>query len=190
MSETFEITALLKAWEKGDKDALDKLMPLVMSELRKLAKGYLRQEKSGHLLQTTALVNELYLKLVDRKSVNWQNRSHFFAISASCMRQILIDYARAQLREKRGGGKIEHLPLDEIQIITSEKSAEFIALDEALKELEKQDKRKSQIVEMRYFGGYTIEEIAEILNVSVRTVERDWQMARAWLQNEMKKSSS
>lgn len=184
MNKTSEITTLLKAWEKGDKEALDKLIPLVMSELRRLAKGYLRKEKSGHLLQTTALVNELYLKLVDQKNANWQNRSHFFAISATCMRQILIDYARSQLREKRGG-KIGHLPLDEIQIITPEKSAELLALDEALKKLEKQDKRKSQIVEMRYFGGCTIEETAEILNVSVRTVERDWQMAKAWLKKEI-----
>ena len=184
MSEPSEITKLLKAWEKGDKDALDKLMPLVMDELRKLAKRYLRQEKSGHLLQTTALVNELYLKLVDQKSVNWQNRSHFFAFSAICMRQILIDYAKSQIAEKRGG-KIQHLPLDEIQIVTPEKSAELLALDEALKVLEKQDKRKSQIVEMRYFGGFTVEETAEILHIGVRTVERDWQMAKAWLKKEI-----
>ena len=180
MSETSEITQLLKAWEKGDKDALDKLMPLVMNELRKIAKNKLRNEKSGHLLQTTALVNELYLKLVDQKSVNWQNRSHFFAISATCMRRIVIDYAKSINRGKREG-KFEHLPISEIDLITPEKSVELIALDEVLQELEKQDKRKSQIVEMRYFGGYSVEEIAQILGISERTIQREWKMAKAWL---------
>jgi RNA polymerase sigma factor (TIGR02999 family) len=188
MAETSEITTLLKAWEQGDKSALDKLMPLVYDELRRQASRYLRKERANHTLQTTDLIHEAYLKMVDQKNVSWQNRSHFFAISAKCLRQILIDYARKRHREKRGG-QVEIVPIDEVQIMSAEKSLELIALHEVLKNLENQDRQKSRIVEMRYFGGLTMEEIAEVLGVSKRTVERDWQMAKAWLYKEMKKSS-
>ena len=186
MSEKVEITRLLNKWKDGEESALEKLVPLVETQLRHLAKAFLRREKSGHLLQTTALINELYIKLFEQKNVEWQNRSHFFAISATCMRRIIIDYARSINREKRGG-KFEHLPISEINLISPEKSGELIALDEALKKLEKQDKRQSQIVEMRTFGGYSVEEIAQILGISERTIQREWQMAKAWLRTEVSK---
>jgi RNA polymerase sigma factor (TIGR02999 family) len=188
MNETSEITQLLKAWQNGDGEALDKLMPLVMPELKEIARKYLRRERKNHTLQPTALVNEFFLKLVRINHLKLQDRSHFFAVSARCMRRILVDYARSQIREKRGG-QVEIVPIDEVQIMSAEKSLELIALHEVLKNLENQDRQKSRIVEMRYFGGLTMEEIAEVLGVSKRTVERDWQMAKARLYKEMKKSS-
>ena len=159
-------------------------MPLVFDELKKIASNHLRREKQNHTLQSTALINELYLKLVNLNHLNLQNRAHFFAISAICIRRILVDYAKAKSREKRGGG-IEYIPVDEVQIMSQAKSAELIALDDALEALAKQDKQKSQIVEMRYFSGLTVEEVAGVLNISERTVQRDWQMAKAWLAKEL-----
>jgi len=179
-----EITQLLLAWERGDQSALERLMTLVQEELRRLASGFMRKERKGHLLQTTALVNEAYLRLVDQTQVHWRNRNQFFAVAATCMRRVLLDYARAQECDKRGGGA-EHIALSDAPPLPDEKAAEIVALDEALRELETQDARKSQIVELRYFGGYTVEEVAEILGVPKTTIEREWRMARAWLQREL-----
>jgi RNA polymerase sigma factor (TIGR02999 family) len=185
MKISAEITELLQQWQSGDNEALEKLIPLVMVELRQIAKGRLRLENRNHAFQTTELVNELFLKLVKSDNLQILNRSHFFAICANCIRQILIDYARSKSREKRGGSA-EVVSIDDVQIMTSEKSIELIALDEALQQLEKHDPQKSRIVELRYFGGLTVEEVAEVLGISKRTVERDWQMAKAWLATEMK----
>jgi RNA polymerase sigma factor (TIGR02999 family) len=183
MDSPREITQLLLDWERGNQSALEQLLPLVEKELRRLAKSYMRREKSGHLLQTTALINEAYLKLVDQRQAHWQNRAHFFGIAATCMRRILIDYAKAQKRDKRGGG-LERVPLSDAPPVSVEKSTELVALDGALQKLAKQDGRKCQIVEMRYFGGYSVEEVAEFLGISQETVVREWRMARAWLQRE------
>ncbi|MGI9106289.1 MAG: sigma-70 family RNA polymerase sigma factor [Pyrinomonadaceae bacterium] len=179
-----EITRLLLAWSDGDRAALERLLPLVMPELRHIAKRYMRQEKSGHTLQTTALVNEAFIKLVDQTQVHWQNRAHFFAIAAKCMRRILIDYARTQQRAKRGGNA-EHLSLTDAPILSFTQSQELLALDAALNNLAQTEERKYKVVELRYFGGYSDEEIAELLNVSVRTVARDWHLARSWLYREI-----
>jgi RNA polymerase sigma-70 factor, ECF subfamily len=179
-----EITELLQAWEQGRQSALEKLMPLVMGELRRLAKSQLRRERPGHTLQTTALVNEAYLKLVEQNRVHWQNRSHFFAIAAQCMRRILVDYAKTRLREKRGGAA-RQVELSEAISLSVEQSQELLALDAALKKLAAEDERKSKVVELRYFGGYGVAEIAEMLDVSEATVARDWRMARAWLRREI-----
>lgn len=184
MDSQQEITQLLLAWEQGDQSASERLMLLVEKELHRLAKSYMRKEKAGHTLQTTALVNEAYLKLVDQKRVHWKNRAHFFGIAATCMRRILCDYAKAQKRKKRGGGA-EHIALSDAPPICFETSAELLALDEALQKLTRQDARKSQIVEMCYFGGYSDEEVAKFLEVSKETVEREWRMARAWLRREL-----
>lgn len=184
MDDSPEITQLLLAWQRGDQSAMERLMPLVEKELRRLASGFMRKESKGHLLQTTALVNEAYLRLVDQTQVQWQNRNQFFAVAAICMRRVLLDYARTQGRDKRGGGA-EHIALSNAPPLPDEKAAEIVALDEALRELEKQDARKSRIVELRYFGGYTVDAVAEILNVPKTTIEREWNMARAWLQREL-----
>lgn len=184
MDNSPEITQLLLAWQRGDQSALEQLMLLVEKELRRLASGFMRKESKGHLLQTTALVNEAYLRLVDQTQVQWQNRNQFFAIAATCMRRVLLDYAKAQERDKRSGGA-EHIALSDAPPLPEEKAAEIVALDEALRELEKQDERKSRIVELRYYGGYTVEEVAEILGVPKTTIEREWSMARAWLQREL-----
>lgn len=184
MGAQSEITQLLLAWEQGDESALERLLPLVEKELRLLASGYMRKEKKGHLLQTTALVNEAFIKLVDQKRVHWQNRAHFFGIAATCMRRILCDYARGQEREKRGGD-LEQIALSDAPPIPVEQSAELLALDEALHKLAKQDARKSRIVELRYFGGYSVEEVAALLEISEATVAREWRLARAWLQREL-----
>ena len=184
MNSPHEITQLLLAWQAGDQAAFEQLLPLVEHELRQLAKRYMRQEKQGHLLQTTALINEAYLRLVDQKRVHWQNRAHFFGIAATCMRRVLIDYAKAQQRDKRGGDA-EHVSLSDAPPIPVEKSVELLALDEALNKLAKQDERKSRIVEWRYFSGCTVDEVAEILGVPRTTIEREWSMARAWLQREL-----
>lgn len=181
MAETSprEVTQLLQEWANGDQAALEELVPLVYDELRRLASRYMRRERQGHTLQTSALINEAYLRLVDQKNVKWHNRSHFYGVAAQVMRHILVDHARSRSRAKRGGGfQIESL--DEQAVITSE-AAEVLALDEALKKLAEMDERKSQIVEMKFFGGLTTEEVAEVLNITSRTVEREWRKAKAWL---------
>jgi RNA polymerase sigma factor (TIGR02999 family) len=189
MEPSNEITELLVAWSGGDKKALDELMQIVYEELRRLAHRQLAKERRGHTLQTTALVNEAYLKLVDQKRVKWQGRSHFFALSSQLMRRILVDYARSRQYAKRGGGK-SALPLDEALIVAPERASEMIALDEALTELAKHDERKARIVELRFFSGMSIDETSELLGVSPGTVMKDWTLAKAWLQREMDRSSS
>jgi len=181
-----EVTRLLVDWSDGDKSALDRLMPLVYEELRKLAHHYMGREGPGHTLQTTALVNEAYLRLIDQRSVHWQNRAHFFGIASQMMRRILVDYARARQSAKRGGDA-RQVSLDEAMVVTPERAAEVVALDDALKALAEIDQRKSQIVEMRFFGGLSIEETAEVLGVSPGTVMRDWTLAKAWLHREINK---
>ena len=181
---TSDITSLLVDWSNGDKDALDQLIPLVEKELRRLAHSYMRRENPDHTLQTTALINEAYLKLADQKKTHWQNRAHFFGIAARVMRRILLNHARDQQRLKRGGDA-RRVSLSEALIIERQKSRELMALDEALQRLAKVDKRKSQVVELRYFGGLDVEEAAEVLHVSPITVMRDWKFARAWLFREI-----
>jgi RNA polymerase sigma factor (TIGR02999 family) len=179
-----EVTQLLVDWSNGNRAALDKLMPLVYGELHRLAHQYMRQERPGHTMQTSGLVNEAYLKLVDQREVHWQNRAHFYGIAAQLMRRILVDHARSRQYVKRGG-RTSHVPLDEVLIVSEERGAEVIALDDALKGLATFDERKSQIVEMRFFGGLSIEETAEVLGVSPGTVMRDWTLAKAWLRREI-----
>ncbi len=179
-----EITRLLTALGDGDKNVRDKLFELVYDELRHLASTYLRRERSGHTLQTTDLVHEAYFKLVDQKNVEWQNRAHFFGVAAQAMRRILVDYARGHQAAKRGGGQTK-ISLHETAIIPDEHPEEIVALDEALTRLATLDERQSRIVELRFFGGHTIEETAQILTLSAATVKRDWSMARAWLYREM-----
>lgn len=177
------ITQLLAEWRDGDQSALDELYPLVYDELHRLARRYMSRERKGHTLQTTALINEAYVRLVGQK-VNWANRSHFFAISAQIMRRILIDHARRNAYAKRGGGA-QQVSLEEAATVTPDQSGELIRLDEALKSLAEMDPRRSQVVELRYFGGLNNEEIAGVLNVSENTVTRDWNMARAWLYQQL-----
>jgi RNA polymerase sigma factor (TIGR02999 family) len=180
-----EVSQLLADWSAGDREALDKLMPLVYDELRRLAHRHMARERAGHTLQTTELVNEAYLKLINERGMHWQNRTHFFAVAAQLMRFILVDYARAHARQKRGGGA-EQVELDEALIVSEDRVGELLALDEALSRLAAFDERKSRIAEMRFFAGLTIEETAEVLSVSVETVMRDWRLAKAWLQRELK----
>ncbi|HEX8288633.1 MAG TPA: sigma-70 family RNA polymerase sigma factor [Pyrinomonadaceae bacterium] len=182
-----EITRLLLDWGNGNKAALDELMPIVYDELRRLAKHYMRGQRAGHTLQTTALVNEAYLRLIDSSRVNWQNRTHFFAISAQMMRRILVDFARIRNSQKRGGENVK-VTFDEQIEVPVENETNLIALDEALENLAKLNLRQSQIVELRYFGGLSEEEIAAALKISVRTVRRDWSVARAWLYRELKQT--
>jgi len=177
---THEVTQLLIEWSNGDKAALDKLMPLIYDELRRLAHHYMSREHPGHTLQTTAVVNEAYLRLINRKRVRWQNRAHFFAIAAHLMRSILVDHARSHASAKRGGGT-RTIALDEAMIISQERAAEVVALDEALGQLAEIDPQQSGIVEMRFFAGLTIEETAEVLSLSPATIKREWSMAKAWL---------
>jgi RNA polymerase sigma factor (TIGR02999 family) len=184
-----EITRLLVAWGDGDDAALEKLTPLVYQQLHRLAHHYLSHEQPGHTLQTSALVNEAYLQLIDWKNVPWQNRSHFFGVSAHLMRRILVDFARSRRYQKRGAGT-PALPLDEAVLIAREKSADLVALDEALSSLAKLDARQSRVVELRFFGGLTVEETADVLKVSEGTVRRDWSLARAWLRREMLQSTN
>ena len=181
--EREEVSALLRAWSGGDQTALDRLTPLVYTELRKLARRFLSRERVGHSLQTTALVNEAYLRLVDYKRMEWQDRAHFFAVAAQAMRRILVDHARR--RNLKRGAALPHIPLDEGAVVGGSPSVDFVALDLALENLAKADPRKAQIVEMRFFGGLSVEETAEALNVSTVTVKRDWQVARAWLHSEL-----
>ena len=178
------LTGLLTEWREGDKSALDKLTPIVYDELRRIAHRYVRRERDGHTLATTALVNEAYLRLAGFQKFTWESRSHFFAVSAQVMRHILIDYARRSQFAKRGGG-LQRVSFEgaasDAMLMTSARAAELIALDEALDELAKMDPRKSDVVQLRYFGGLTLEETAEVLQVSLMTVRRDWRAARAWL---------
>ncbi len=179
-----EITGLLVDWSNGDRAALERLLPLVENELRRIAHIHMRRENRNHTLQTTALVNEAYLKLIDQNKTRWQNRAHFFGIAATIMRRILLNYARDQNRAKRGG-KVSHVPIDEAAVVSMERSEELIALDEALERLAALDPRKARVVELRYFGGLEVEEIAEVLKVSPITVMRDWRFAKAWLSREI-----
>jgi RNA polymerase sigma factor (TIGR02999 family) len=185
--EANEITQILCEWSKGNREALDKLMPLVYDELHRQASRYLRRERPNHTLQTTALINEAYLKLIVQKEVAWESRTHFFALAANAMRQILVDYARTKNRQKRGGvmGKVD---FDEALIIAAdEKNIDLIALDEALTRLEKVDEQQAKVVELRYFSGLSLEETAEALHISRATAAREWAMARAWLHRELTK---
>lgn len=186
MSSPSDITALLVDWSKGDKAALDKLFPLVERELHRLAHSYMRKESSDHTLQTTALVNEAYLRLVDQRNTRWQNRAHFFGIAAQIMRRILMNYARDRQRMKRGGGAIQ-VSLSEVDVVSGTKAGELLALDEALNKLSMIDERKAKVVEFRYFGGLSVQETAEVLKVSAITVTRDWNMAKAWLAREIRR---
>ena len=179
-----EVTQILNEWSDGDADAPARLMPFVYDELRRRARSYLARERISHTLQPTALVHEAYLRLVDQTRVNWQNRAHFFGLAANMMRRILVDHARARATGKRGGEDVR-LSIEDVQIPLEQRAANLVALDEALNELAKFDERKSKIVEMRFFGGLTDEEIAEVLGISSRTVLRDWQTARLWLYREL-----
>ncbi len=175
-----EITRLLADWSRGDRTALERLLPLVHTELRRIARRQMSGERPGHTLQATALVNEVYLKLAGHDASPWRDRAHFYAVCAQVMRHILIDHARAHARDKRGGGAI-HVALDEAAMFVEERAEEFVALDEALRALEAFDPRKGRIVELRYFAGLSIEETAEVLDVSPTTVRREWRRAKAWL---------
>jgi RNA polymerase sigma-70 factor, ECF subfamily len=175
-----DVTVLLSELANGNQQAAEKLVPLVYQELKRLARGYMRRERPDHTLQATALVHEAYLKLVRQHAVNWQSRSHFFGIAAQLMRRILIDHARGHLREKRGGAK-EVLPLNEALVFSPEQSEELVRLDEALERLSKIDARQGRIVELRFFGGLSVEETAGLLAISPKTVKRDWSVAKAWL---------
>jgi RNA polymerase sigma factor (TIGR02999 family) len=178
------ITRLLLAWRDGDRAALDKLIPVVEKELRRLARHYMRRQRPGHTLQTSALVNEAYLRLIDYKNMNWQNRAHFFAMAAQAMRRVLVDHARSKNYAKRGGGA-QRVHLDEAELTVEGKAKDIVELDDALMAFEKIDKRKSQIVEMRYFAGMSLEETAEALGVSPITVIREWNAAKRWLLREL-----
>lgn len=184
MSCPSDITGLLVEWSTGNQTALEKLLPLVERELHRLAHSYMRREDPDHTLQTTALIHETYLRLIDQRRVKWQNRAHFFGIAAQIMRRVLSNYARDQNRVKRGGGA-KQVSLSGAAIVSNEKARELIALDEALARLAKLDERKSRVVELRYFGGLSNDEIAEVLNVSTVTVSRDWNYAKAWLLREL-----
>jgi RNA polymerase sigma factor (TIGR02999 family) len=179
-----DVTRILHDWSSGDANAPERLMPFVYNELRRLARSFLARERGAHTLQPTALVHEAYLKLVDQHSVKWQNRVHFYGLAASMMRRVLIDHARAHATEKRGGAAL-HLSLDDVQVPLEQRAAGLLALDEALERLAQIDERKCKIVEMRFFGGLTDEEIAGALNVTTRTVQRDWKTARLWLYREL-----
>jgi RNA polymerase sigma-70 factor, ECF subfamily len=186
MTDSSHISLLLAEVRQGNQDALDRLLPLVYAELRRIAGRYMRRERGDHTLQPTALVNEAYMRLVDQRDKNWQNRAHFFGIAASMMRRILVDYARSHGYAKRGGGA-RKLPLDDALVFAQEHSGEMIALDDALKGLAAIDPRKCQVVELRYFGGLTFEEVAEVLGISLITAKRDWSLAKSWLAREMSK---
>jgi RNA polymerase sigma factor (TIGR02999 family) len=186
MTQTHELTQLLVDWSNGDRAALDKLMPLIDEELRRLAHRYMTRERAGHTLQTTALVNEAFLRLVNRKNLQWQNRAHFFGIAAQLMRTILVDHARSHASAKRGGGA-RKLELDEAMVVSQQKASEVIALDDALNQLALLDPQQSRIVELRFFGGLTVEEAAEVLQVSPATIKREWSTAKAWLYHELAK---
>jgi RNA polymerase sigma-70 factor (ECF subfamily) len=178
-----QVSGLLRAWSEGDRDALGKLTPIVYDELHRLARHYMSRERTGHSLQTTALVNEAYMRLVDYKSMKWQNRAHFFAVSAQLMRRILVEHARRR-NLKRGRG-VQHVSLEETAIVAGERDKDLMALDDAMVALARLDPRKVQVVELRFFGGLSVEETAEVLKVSPVTVMRDWTTAKAWLYREL-----
>lgn len=180
MSESQEVTLLLSALTRGDDGAASKLIPMVYGELRRLAGGYMRRERVDHTLQATALVHEAYLKLIEQRSVNWQSRAHFFGVAAQLMRRILIDHARGHLRQKRGGEQ-RKVSLDEALIFSEKHADELIAVDDSLNQLAKIDPRQAKVVELRFFGGLSVEEAAEVLGISPKTVKRDWSVAKAWL---------
>ena len=179
-----EVTQLLQSWSEGNQEALDKLVPLVHAELHRLARHYMSNERPGHTLQTTELVNEAYVRLIDWKNVRWQNRAHFFGVAAQIMRRILVDFARSRASAKKGGGT-QYVSLSEAMTISPERGEDLIALDDALESLSELDSRKSRIVELRFFGGLSVEETAEVLKISTRTVMRDWGLAQAWLYREL-----
>jgi len=179
-----EITELLMRWKGGDQDALDRLTQLVYPELRRMARQYMNRENPAHTLQTSALINEAYLRLVDQQHTQWNDRLHFFAVAAQIMRHILIDHARRRHFAKRGAGA-QHVPLDETSVIHQDRAAEFVALDHALRRLADFDARKSQVVELKFFGGLTVEEIAEVMKLSPITIKREWRSAKAWLHLEI-----
>ncbi len=178
------VTQLLIGWANGDRDALDHLVPLVYDELRRQARRYLRREQVGHTLQTTALIHEAYLRLIDQNNVQWQNRAHFFGISAQLMRRILVDHARGKHREKRGGSAVR-VSLVDATAVSKGQDLNVVALDEALERLSQIDEQQAKIVELRFFSGLTVEETAEVLGISTATVKRDWRMAKAWLHREL-----
>lgn len=178
-----EVTELLRKWSAGDAEALDELTPLIYAELHRIARRYMRRERDDHTLQTSALVNEAYLRLIDWKTAKWENRAHFFGVSAQLMRRILVDFARK--RPRVGDEKIHHVSLDEAFTVTAGKDSDLVALDEALIELAKFDERKVRIVEMKFFGGLSVEETAEVLKIAPVTVMREWQKAKAWLYREL-----
>lgn len=180
-----DVSELLKAWSAGDRDALERLMPLVYRELRLLARRHMRRERGGHSWQSSDLVNEAYLRLVQQRDPNWQHRGHFFAVAAHIMRRILVDHARNHRYQKRGGGAVR-IPLEDVALVSSAPARDVIALDEAMQQLERHDRRKAQVVELKYFGGLTVDEIADHLAVSAITVKRDWAMAKAWLYRQMR----
>jgi RNA polymerase sigma-70 factor (ECF subfamily) len=180
-----DISRLLRQWSEGNRAAMEELLPLVYDELHRQAACYLRRERVGHTLQTTALIHEAYLRLTDQRDVRWQSRTHFFAIAAQMMRRVLIDYARAKHREKRGGGDVR-LPFDTaIVVAADEHSVDLMALDQALKRLAELDEQQARVVELRYFGGLSLEETAEVLHISRATTARDWDVAKAWLRREL-----
>ena len=188
MLPTDDVTRLLKAWTAGDEQALEKLAPLVYKQLHRVARRYMAGQQHGHVLQTTALVNEVYLQLVDCARMNWQDRAHFLAVSAQLMRRILIDFARSRGSQKRGGGAV-HLSLDEAPSVCHKPDSNLVALDDALKDLAAVDERASKVVELRFFGGLSVEETAEVLKVSSDTVVRDWKFAKIWLLRELSEGS-
>jgi RNA polymerase sigma factor (TIGR02999 family) len=183
---THEVTTLLMDWNNGQPEALEQLMPLVYDELRRIAGRYLRKERQDHTLQTTALVHEAYIRLIDQKQANWQNRAQFFGVAAQMMRRILVDHARGHTADKRGGG-VAKLSLDEAIEIAEQREVDLIALDDALTTLAELDEQQCRVVELRYFGGLTVEEVAEVLKLSPATIKREWSMAKAWLHRELSK---
>jgi RNA polymerase sigma-70 factor, ECF subfamily len=180
-----EVTGLLQAWGRGDEEALQKLMPLVYEQLHAAARRYMARERPGHTLQTTALIHETYLRLVDVRRVNWQNRAHFLAVCAQLMRRILIDFARSRGYKKRGGG-VPHVHFDEAVVVSAKPDANLVALDDALNRLALVDARKSRVVELRFFGGLGVKETAEVMKVSTDTVMRDWKLAKVWLLRDLR----
>jgi RNA polymerase sigma-70 factor, ECF subfamily len=184
LTQPVDVTALLRAWGKGDEGALERLIPLMHQELRRVARRCMAGERPGHTLQATALINEAYLRLVDAQQVDWQDRTHFVAVAARLMRRILVDFARSKRYQKRGGGAVQ-VTLDEAMLVL-ERGRDLVALDEALEALAKFDERKSRVIELRFFGGLSVEETATVLRVSADTVMRDWRLAKAWLMREMK----
>jgi RNA polymerase sigma factor (TIGR02999 family) len=183
-----DVTALLLAWRGGDRKAIERLMPLVHGELRRLAKGQMAGERPGHVLQATALVNEVYLRLIDVRQVEWQDRAHFFAMAARLMRRVLVDFARAQKNQKRGG-ELHRVTLDQDLLVTENSPEDLIAIDAALRALGEEYERKAQVVELRFFGGLSVEETAEALGISPETVMRDWKFAKNWLLRELSRRS-